>query len=94
MFILSNKRKLNGAAQICNTRAMKEIARCFFDDFWILPSSVHEVILIPCRWSVPQTENFAEIVRYVNHTQVLPQDVLSYHVYRYHIQTGEMTIEA
>lgn len=94
MFILSNKQRINGAAQICNIRVMKEIAGYFAGDFWVLPSSIHEVILIPCRWSGPRGKEFAEIVRSVNDTQVLPQEVLSYHVYRYHSRTEEMTVEA
>lgn len=94
MFVLSNKQRINGAAQICNTRVMKEIAGYFAGDFWILPSSINEVILIPCCWSEVNGNEFAEIVRDVNDTQVLPQEVLSYHVYRYHRQAEEITIEA
>lgn len=94
MFVLSNKQRINGAAQICNTRVMKEIAGYLAGDFWILPSSVNEVILIPCCWMETDGTELAEIVREVNDTQVLPQEVLSYHVYRYHRQAEEVTIEA
>lgn len=94
MFILKNKQRGYGAVQICNTNVMKGIARYFASDFWVLPSSIHEVILVPCCWSEPKKEEFAAVVREVNDTQVLPQEVLSYHVYRYHSQTDEMTVEA
>lgn len=94
MFILSNKLKVNGAAQICNAKAMKEIAGYLDGDFWILPSSIHEVILVPSRQGESRGKEFAEIVRDVNDGQLEPQEILSYHVYRYHRGTEEITIEA
>ena len=36
----------------------------------------------------------ADIVRTVNDTEVLEQEILSYHVYRYSRETGEVTIAA
>ncbi len=94
MFVLSNRYGVNGAAQICNAKAMKRVSGYFGGDFFILPSSIHEVILIPSRWCGQREKEFAEIVRDVNDGQLEPQEILSYHVYRYHGKTGEITIEA
>ena len=45
MYVLSNTRKLDGAVEILNNRAMEKAAETIGDDFYILPSSIHETIL-------------------------------------------------
>lgn len=62
------------------------------DDFYILPSSVHEVLLLPVYTTDPERGGLNEIVREVNGTTVLPEDQLSDHVYYYHADTGILEI--
>lgn len=46
MYIMSNTEKVNGAAAIIDPNNM-DLARSYMqDDFYILPSSVHEVLLV------------------------------------------------
>ncbi len=94
MYVLSNRRCSNGAVQMCNRKALKEAAEMIGGDLWILPSSVHEVILIPIRKTEDCAEGLAEIVKEINDTQLDAQDILSYHVYRYSKKSGEITIVA
>lgn len=94
MYVLGNRSRQYGAAQMCNPQALQEAAETIGDDFWVLPSSVHEVILLPLHQSEAGARGLAEIVREVNETQVEPQDVLSGHVYRYSRNAGKMLIAA
>ena len=51
-------------------------------DIFILPSSVHEMILIPKRPDLNQSA-FLDIVAEVNHSQVPEEDVLADSVFFY-----------
>ena len=51
-------------------------------DFYILPSSVHEVILIPATDRTSISE-LSEMVQEVNGTEVARDEVLSQHAYYY-----------
>ena len=51
---------------------------------FILPSSVHEVIILPDAGN-GDGERLKEIIRMVNTTQVAPEEVLSDTLYRYDI---------
>lgn len=55
MYVLSNRYYINGVVQMCDYGALQEEAKMLESDLWILPSSLHAVILLP----VCQTEDFA-----------------------------------
>ncbi len=82
MSILSNKDKLFGAAQILNPDVMKTISDKIGNGFWILPSSVHEVIILPDNEALDK-DDLTCMIREVNETEVIPQERLSDHPYRY-----------
>lgn len=94
LFVLGNKSRVNGAVQICSREMMERVAGFFKDDFWILPSSVHEVIVFPAGRFGENAEGLAGMVKEVNDTAVAPEEILSYHVYRYIRLTGETIIAA
>lgn len=52
------------------------------DGFLVIPSSVHETIVLPPR-DEEEYRQLAEMVREVNDTQVDIEERLSYHVYMY-----------
>lgn len=93
MYVLSNKYHINGAVQMCNHDLLRKAAKALEDDFWILPSSVHEVILLPVCQTDDCATGLAEIVREINDTQVELQEILSYHIYYYN-RISEETIIA
>ncbi len=97
MYILSNKQKINGAAQIFNNDILRLAADIMKGDFAMLPSSIHEWILLPYSrkdGNADEARNLALIVREVNDTQVIETEILSYHVYHYNSENGEVTITA
>lgn len=94
MYVLSNTRKLDGAVEILNNRAMEKAAETIGDDFYILPSSIHETILVPVMGNEDGADQLAEMVSCVNHSQVLDTEVLSNHVYRYCRKSRQIELAA
>lgn len=82
MYILTNSRKRFGAAEILDKKTLRMIADEVGDGFIVLPSSIHETIILP-----PKDEKeygmLKEMVREVNDSQVDIEERLSYHVYMY-----------
>jgi len=85
MFVLSNEQKLNGAAALLDDKMMDQIAEKVGGDFYILPSSIHEVLIVPADAGI-DLKDLEAMVQEVNETQVAPQDRLSDHVYQYDYQ--------
>ncbi|MCR5545033.1 MAG: DUF5688 family protein, partial [Lachnospiraceae bacterium] len=69
MFVLSNQKRINGAGVICYPDLLKNFSETLNCDFYILPSSIHEVIVIPMDPSM-DIDELTEMVQQVNHTQV------------------------
>jgi hypothetical protein len=91
MFVLTNERNLHGAACILYDDLLKQYAAQADTDFYILPSSIHEVILIPTTEDTCQ-EELSEMVMEVNASQLLEEEVLSDHAYYYSRKTNEITM--
>lgn len=82
MFVLSNKEKLFGAACILYPDELKNFARKVDRDLFVLPSSVHETILIP-KYAGLNRDSFLNIVTEINHSQVAEEEVLADSVFFY-----------
>ncbi len=82
MYVVTNKEKLNGAGVVLYDGLLKGFAERINSDLYILPSSIHETILVPATAHIDPNELRA-MVHEVNITQVLPEEVLSDNVYIY-----------
>ena len=82
MYVASNKERIHGAGVIAYPEFMEEAAKRLGGDFYVLPSSIHEVILIPDTPDVSALE-LQGIVQSVNVEQVAPEERLSDHIYHY-----------
>lgn len=91
MFVLSNTSKLNGATAILYNNVLKEFADKVKSDLYILPSSIHETILLPSFEGMSKDE-LKEMVECVNATQVAPHEVLSDNVYFYDRAKDEISL--
>lgn len=88
MYIMSNTENVNGAAAIIDPDNM-DLARSYMqDDFYILPSSVHEVLLV--KQNQMSVEELEDMVKTVNASAVALQDRLSDHVYKYDFARHEI----
>ncbi|MBP7348002.1 MAG: hypothetical protein KA965_04915 [Butyrivibrio sp.] len=84
MQVLTNQSKLFGAVSILYPDVLQNIAERLHRNLYVLPSSVHEVILLPEREGEKGTEeSLAEIVKDVNSTVVDTEDILADSVYYY-----------
>lgn len=89
MYVLTNQSKLHGAGCILYDRLLASLSEDFDDDFYILPSSIHEVLLIP-RTAAGCRSELDEMVREVNATQVPDEEILSDHAYLYSREKDEI----
>lgn len=85
MFVLSNDTGVNGASVILYSNVLKRLSETFADDLFILPSSIHEVIVIPA--SGRNADELADIVKDVNGHVVDISEQLSDNVYFYNSYT-------
>lgn len=82
MYILSNKSRFYGASCVLYDGVLEKFAETMGTDLFIIPSSVHEVILVPDRGNIDPAQ-LTEMISDVNCTQVSPEEILSYDLYRY-----------
>lgn len=91
MYILTNRRRNFGAGVILYPEQLKNIGIYLKEDFYVLPSSVHEVIILPKSRAVGK-ENLSAIVYEINHTQVAGEEILSDRAYYYDISKGKLLL--
>lgn len=91
MHIMTNTEKANGAITILYQNALKNFAERIHSDVVILPSSVHEVILLPLREDDDFRE-FRNMVCEVNRSGLAREDFLSDNVYLYRRDTCSIEI--
>ncbi|MCC6093594.1 MAG: DUF5688 family protein [Eubacterium sp.] len=82
LYLLSNQSRPYGAAVIALPGMTERIAEKLECDYFIIPSSVHECLILPDDGNYSVSE-LNEMVRSINQTNVEEQDVLSDHVYIY-----------
>lgn len=82
MFVLTNESRLYGASVMMYKGMLESIAETLQCDYYIIPSSVHEVLVLP-EYATPDYRALNYMVQDVNSTQLTPVEILSDHVYRY-----------
>lgn len=87
LYVLTNKKGVNGAGQMLKEHVLQDFAGKYNSDIFVIPSSIHGVLLYPVKDNVTK-EEFTYIVQCVNTTEVKPKDVLSNHVYVYKNKKG------
>ena len=90
-YVFTNRSRIKGAAAMLRTDLLNRFAEAHGSDLFILPSSVHEVILLPAK----EDENTAElrrIVRETNEEIVNEEEWLSDEVYYFRRSTGAVEL--
>lgn len=82
MLVLTNEKKNFGAAMMFEPQVMDQLSQSFPEGFYILPTSLHEVLILPDRGGISPKE-LGAMVREVNQSQVEKMEQLSDRVYRY-----------
>lgn len=82
MYVLTNSTGSLGAAALFYPDVKEKAAELLGGDYYILPSSVHEVILVPASAGINEKE-LCDMVKQANRTVVDERDILSDDVYHY-----------
>lgn len=82
MFVLTSERKLDGAVYILFSDVLEEIADMLQNDIYIIPSSIHEIMILPRVDGVDYNE-LRELVNSVNYQDMDQLEILSDNVYIY-----------
>ena len=82
LYVLSNSRKEFGAAVIVDQDVQKMCAERFGQSYHVIPSSIHELILIPSDQEMSRNDLDA-MIRDVNRRCVSREEFLSDHAYYY-----------
>lgn len=82
MYILTNKEKYFGAACILYPHVLETIAERLKSHFFILPSSIHECIIMPASGLFTQ-ESLSKMITEINKSQVDEIEILSDQAYYY-----------
>lgn len=90
MYVLTNDIGINGSVCMFYDGILKDFAACIDSDLIILPSSIHEVLMIPFNENISFDE-LAETVRSINQEEVPKEDRLSNHIYHYSRSNGQLT---
>ena len=88
MFVLTNDIRFNGAACMFYPDVIKNFAGEIDSDLYIIPSSIHEVILVPKYHD--GVDRLTEILNEVNEKEVDPMEVLGSRVYEYNRNEDEI----
>lgn len=82
LYVLSNEKQLYGAASIVHKEVRTQLSEQMGGDFYIIPSSVHELIIVPNNIE-NSLMNLNEMIREVNSTMLSKDEILSDHAYLY-----------
>lgn len=90
MYVLTRQDKAYGSYAMLDTNLLDELAAKLEDNLIILPSSIHEVIVIPR--GDENLSSLATMVSDVNGSEVHEDERLSYSIYVYNRETKEVSI--
>ncbi len=79
---VTNKSGINGAACMANPEVQQQVGEIIGEDYYILPSSIHETLVVAKSESEDYLE-LQEMVQEINQREVAPEERLSDYVYEY-----------
>ena len=82
LMVLTNMQGIHGAATLFYPGQLEAIAQQMGSDFFVLPSSVHETLILPDDGTA-EPDSLQFMVREINQSTVAPEDRLSDFVYHY-----------
>ena len=91
MYILCNKKKAGGAGVLLYDRILENLSSKLESDLYILPSSIHETIIIRADKD-KNISDLQDMVKNINNTVVSTEDILSDKVYHYIRSNKELKI--
>lgn len=93
LYVLTNSRRSFGAVWMTDPDVLRKIADLLDDDYYILPSSVHECMVLPAALK-EDADALVQMVEDINETQVDPEEILADNVYLFSRSQGKLEIAA
>ena len=90
LYVLTNKERELGAVCMLYRGVLARIAEELNENFFVIPSSIHEVLLVPESAGFDR-KGLEAMLQDVNETQLLPEEILSDNVY-YYIRSAKRLI--
>ncbi len=87
LYCLSVDDKTYGASLYANPNVMEQVGNALGENYFVLPSSIHELMIVPESSGIPASELEAMVME-INENEVLPEEVLSNKVHFYDRETG------
>ena len=91
LYVLTNEKKCQGAAVLLYPHVLEEASEKLGGSFFVLPSSIHEVILFK-ESGHENTKGLKEMIKEANDTQVATEEILSDYPYYYDAERKKLTI--
>ena len=91
IYVLSNKQNINGATSMLDSEMMEKAAMELGGSFYVLPSSTHEVLLVPESFA-QDAKDLTSMVYEINRAVVNEMDFLSDTVYHYDAEERRLTM--
>ncbi len=90
LYVATNVSGVNGAAWLLYNNELRNLSENLGSNLYILPSSIHEVIIVPSGKQMAKYDLF-QMVKEVNETQVPYMEILSNNVYLYDYEKDHLT---
>ena len=89
MFVMSNRCRVEGASCMLYPNILASFAQSISSSFYIIPASIHELLLIPAQQYI-EDKSIKSMIREINDTQVSDEEILSYSLYFYDKEEGKI----
>lgn len=91
LYVITNRHGTDGAGCILYPNLLKDFSEASGSSFYIIPSSVHETLFLPAD-NTDKSAEIREMIKEINDTQLIPEEILSYSLYYYDRETDEICI--
>lgn len=82
LYVLTNSERVNGANAIVCPEVLQHVYEELGENYYIMPSSIHEVLLVKESTGLTPDE-MKRMVHDVNVSEVRPEELLSFKIFRY-----------
>ena len=96
VLFVTNKYNVFGTSYMLDKATLKEVHDRMQDDFYIVPTSVHQFLCVSCKYVTKQRDTYEveddllDMLYTMNTENKNTEDILSYRIYRYIADDGEV----
>ena len=91
LYVLSNENRQMGAAVACYQNCLKDVAEKLQSDFYMIPSSIHEMTILPVSLE-GDVEYLKILLKTINEMVISREEMLGNNIYLYKREEDELSI--